>query len=149
MARFVEPPASGGLRIPVFFTPDRGDDLPPGLDSGEGLDLEASEHTLVVVLADARMARVVHDGTGKAWRAFIEQTIAKAPIGSSPHHVVPVALDERAFDLSERQHFLPATLKPQEGSQDASDRKACRDLAAHRREGDPAPARGEDLPDQA
>ena len=27
MRRFVEPPASGGLRIPVFFTPDRGDDL--------------------------------------------------------------------------------------------------------------------------
>lgn len=39
MRRFVEPPASGGLRIPVFFTPDRGDDLPPALDTEEGLKL--------------------------------------------------------------------------------------------------------------
>lgn len=123
MVRFVEPPASGGLRIPVFFTPDRGDDLPPRVGPEEGLDLDAAEHTLVVVLADARMARVVHGGTGKAWKAFIERTIAKAPLGSSPHHVLPVALDNRGFDLSERRHFLPATLKAQEGSQDISDRR--------------------------
>ena len=31
MQRFVEPPASGGLRIPVFFTPDLGNHLPPEL----------------------------------------------------------------------------------------------------------------------
>ncbi|MGH8564902.1 MAG: hypothetical protein ACREXW_12790 [Gammaproteobacteria bacterium] len=41
MRRFVEPPASGGLRIPVFFTPDRGDDLPPELGKEGGLSLDA------------------------------------------------------------------------------------------------------------
>ena len=52
MHRFVEPPASGGLRIPVFFTPDRGDDLPPQLNATEGLNLDAAKHTIVVILAD-------------------------------------------------------------------------------------------------
>lgn len=63
MLRFVDPPASGGLRLPVFFTPDRGEELPPVWDD-DGVNLDAATHTLVVVLSDARMARFVDDGTG-------------------------------------------------------------------------------------
>lgn len=44
MRRFVEPPASGGLRIPVFFTPDRGDDLPPPLEAEGGISLDGAVH---------------------------------------------------------------------------------------------------------
>src|SRR5215469_14238415 len=71
MGRFVEPPASGGLRIPVFFTPERGDDLPPRIGERDGIDVDRAQHTLIVILADARMARVVEGGTGVAWRDFI------------------------------------------------------------------------------
>ncbi|MGQ0593947.1 MAG: hypothetical protein ACT4QB_15280 [Gammaproteobacteria bacterium] len=75
MRRFVEPPASGGLRIPVFFTPDRGDDLPPELNTEGGLNLDAAEHTSVVVLGDERMLRTVPNGTGDAWVAFVRRAI--------------------------------------------------------------------------
>ena len=46
MRRFVEPPGSGGLRIPVFFTPDRGDDLPPRFELGRrpGSRCGSSQH---------------------------------------------------------------------------------------------------------
>jgi hypothetical protein len=87
MRRFVEPPASGGLRIPVFFTPDRGDDRPPELDPEGGLNLDAAEHTIVVVLADERMLRTVPNGTGDAWIAFVRRGIELAPLDASPHHV--------------------------------------------------------------
>ena len=73
MRRIVEPPASGGLRIPVFFTPDRGDDLPPELDPEGGLNLDAAEHTIVVLLGDERMLRTVAGGTGDAWVAFVRR----------------------------------------------------------------------------
>jgi hypothetical protein len=59
MRRFVDPPASGGLRVPVLFTPDRGDGLPPDWDGNDGVRLETALHTLVVVLVDARMAQRV------------------------------------------------------------------------------------------
>ena len=69
MRRFVEPPASGGLRLPVWLTPDRGDGLPLAWDGDDGINLDAAVHTLVVVLADARMARRVtlqdERGTGR------------------------------------------------------------------------------------
>ncbi|MGH8590810.1 MAG: hypothetical protein ACREXX_16230, partial [Gammaproteobacteria bacterium] len=56
MRRFVEPPASGGLRIPVFFTPDRGDDLPPKINTEVGLNLDAAQHTIVVVGDKSRLS---------------------------------------------------------------------------------------------
>lgn len=117
MRRFVEPPASGGLRIPVFFTPDRGDDRPPELDPEGGLNLDAAEHTIVVVLADERMLRTVPSGTGDAWVAFVRRAIELTPLDASPHHVLPVALEPEGFRLSDGLHVLPATLpdgsKPQ------------------------------------
>jgi len=60
MRRFVEPPASGGLRIPVFFTPDRGDDLPPPLEAESGIYLDAAQHSILVILGDQRMVRTAH-----------------------------------------------------------------------------------------
>ncbi|MCP4043413.1 MAG: TIR domain-containing protein [Gammaproteobacteria bacterium] len=109
MAHFVEPPASGGLRLPVMFTPNRNDGLPPPLEGRDRLDLNGAEHSLVVVLADARMARTQGPGaTGDAWKTFLGEVIESAPLGASPHHVLPVALDENAFSLSQAQHILPA-----------------------------------------
>ena len=80
MQRFVEPPASGGLRIPVFFTPERGNDLPPELDGEDKLDLEAAQHSIVVMLVDQRMLRTVPDGTGKEWTSFAQQALALTPL---------------------------------------------------------------------
>jgi hypothetical protein len=110
MHRFVEPPASGGLRVPVFFTPDRGDDLPPALNAPDGLDLDAAQHSIVVVLADERMLRTVPNGTGDAWVAFVKRAIELTPPGSSPHHVLPVVLDAEGLRVSSTVHVISATL---------------------------------------
>jgi hypothetical protein len=118
MRRFVEPPASGGLRIPVFFTPDRGDDLPPELNI-----LEAAQHTLVVVLADARMLQTVPTGTGDAWIDFVQRAIAMAPLDDSAHHILPVALEPEGFQLSGSQHVLPATLSEEGDPAEALERQ--------------------------
>ena len=123
MHRFVEPPASGGLRIPVFFTPDRGDDLPPTLSSTGDIRLAAAQHTIVVVLGDERMLRTLPNGTGDAWIEFVKGAIALAPLDSSPHHVLPVALDQEGFRLGDAIHILPATLATGVSASDAKDRR--------------------------
>ncbi len=123
MHRFVEPPASGGLRIPVFFMPDRGDDLPPTLTGAGGIRLNAAQHTIIVVLADERMVRTVPKGTGDAWIAFVKDAIARTPLDSSPHHVLPVALDQEGFGLSDAIHILPAMLATGVSASDARDRR--------------------------
>jgi len=111
MARFVEPPASGGLRIPVSFTPDRGDFLPPPLQGREALDLDAAEHSLVVLLADGRMVRTQGpDATGEAWIQFADKLFGLAPLGSSAHHVLPVALDQSGLTLAGGRHAIPALI---------------------------------------
>lgn len=111
MSRFVEPPASGGLRIPVFFCPDKGDDQPPELNVDGGLNLDAAQHTIVAVLADARMLRTVSSGTGDAWKSFVRHAIKLTPLNESPHHVLPIAIESEGFQLSDSLHILPATLK--------------------------------------
>lgn len=108
--RFVEPPASGGLRVPVFFTPDTGDGLPPSLGDPDGLDLDAYEHSLVVVLADATMLRTVPTGTGNEWKQFVTRLRDVTPLDESPHHVLPVALDEFGFQIGGMGHVLPAAV---------------------------------------
>ena len=81
------------------------------------MNLDAAEHTIVVVLADERMLRTVPNGTGDAWIAFVRRGIELAPLDASPHHVLPVALEPEGFRLSDTLHVLPATLadgsKPQ------------------------------------
>ena len=108
MQRFVEPPASGGLRIPVFFTPDNGNDLPPPLTGENSLALDAAQHTIVVVLADERMLRTVPSGTGDEWEAFVRQAIDLTPLDMSPHHVLPVVLEQEGFGICEAEHVLSA-----------------------------------------
>jgi hypothetical protein len=123
MRRFVEPPASGGLRIPVFLTPDRGDDLPPELNTEHGLSLDAAQHTIIVVLADERMMRTVPFGTGDAWRTFVRQALVQTPLDASPHHVLPVALEAAGFQVTERQHMLHAMLQGNMMAQEAAQRR--------------------------
>lgn len=122
MTRFVEPPASGGLRIPVFFCPDKGDDLPPKLNVDGGLILGAAQHTIVAVLADARMLRTVPSGTGDAWKSFVKDAINLTPLNVSPHHVLSIAIEPEGFQLSDSLHILPATLK-EEVTQAEKDRR--------------------------
>ena len=122
MHRFVEPPASGGLRIPVFFTPDRGDDLPPTLGK-EGMNLDAAQHTIVVILADERMMRTIQVGTGAAWRGFAQQAVAQSPLNASAHHVLPIALEQEGFAVGDGLHVLSAMLKGGASDQAAIDRR--------------------------
>jgi hypothetical protein len=126
MRRFVDPPATGGLRLPVHFTPDRGDGLPPQWDSPEGLRLDDALHTLVVVLVDVRMAQRVsfqgEHGTGRQWQQFLSEGAARAPVGKSPHHVFAVAIakardpkdrdEDSCFALGESRHMLPVKKEP-------------------------------------
>ena len=123
MHRFVEPPASGGLRIPVFFTPDRGDDLPPQLNATEGLNLDAAKHTIVVILADERMMRTIPTGTGAVWRAFAQTAIDQAPLDSSPHHVLPVALDAGGYQICGAHHVIGASLAADLPAEEVEERR--------------------------
>lgn len=123
MVRLVQPPASGGLRLPVFFTPDRGDDRPPKLTGDDALNLEAAKHTIVVVLADATMLRTVPSGTGQEWKDFVRNVRALAPIDASPHHLLPVALDRGGFGINEECHVLPALLDTSLEEQPAKERQ--------------------------
>ena len=92
--------------MPVFFTPDRGDDLPPAWNAEGGLYLDEAEHTIVVVLSDSRMTRTVKGGTGKAWKAFLDEGVKLAPYGASDHQVFGVAVGDRGFGLSDDRHML-------------------------------------------
>lgn len=130
MHRFVEPPASGGLRVPVRFTPERGDDLPPQLDDPDGIKLDDAEHCIIVVLADKRMTRTAGGGTGKAWSEFTAAAMGAAPIGTSPHHVLPVALDEAGFGISAERHVLGA-LADGSVEADAADEARLSEISLH------------------
>lgn len=124
MRRFVEPPVSGGLRIPVFFTPDNGSDLPPQLVGSNCLDLDAAQHTIIVVLADDIMLRTIRAGTGNEWTAFAKQAIELAPLDMSNHHILPVALELAGFGISDVVHVLPALVKDAESTTAQSRRLA-------------------------
>jgi hypothetical protein len=130
MQHFVEPPGSGGLRIPVFFVPDMGDDLPPTFDKECGLNLDVAQHSLVVVLADERMVRTVHNGTGNAWIEFVRQALALTPHNESPHHVLPVALEREGFCVSDTHHILPAILVAEMQENEATNRRLA-DISFH------------------
>ncbi len=107
MQRFVEPPASGGLRMPVFFTPDQGDHLPPKM--GEQLDLEAAEHTLVVLLADWDMIQEVESpNTAKDWKIFAQHLGEQVTLEHSPHHSFGIAIDRDGFGITEQYHVVSA-----------------------------------------
>ena len=109
MPRFMEPPATGGLRLPVFFTPDRGDGLPPAWGSDQEIDLNASEHTIVLIIADSVMVRQFNEQTSavfKAWKSFFDLGIEQAAPGAGPHYVFAVAIDEDGFKIADREHMV-------------------------------------------
>ena len=113
MQRFVAPPVSGGIRIPVFFTPNDGANLPPALGAEDGLSLDAAEHTLVVIVGDQRMVQTIRQGTGKAWIEFAARLRELTPLDQSPHHLLVIALEPAAFQLSPEELALSAFLDPQ------------------------------------
>lgn len=113
LPHFVAPPVCGGIRIPVFFTPINVETLPPALDVQDGLCLDAAEHTLVVIVGDQRMVQTIRQGTGRAWIKFAERLRALTPLDQSPHHLLVIALDPAAFQLSPEDLALSAFLNPQ------------------------------------
>ncbi|MFA6015669.1 MAG: TIR domain-containing protein [Gallionellaceae bacterium] len=130
MRHFVARPASGGLRVPVYFIPDMGDDLPPALDKERGLNLDVAQHSLVVILADERMVRTVHNGTGNDWIDFVRQALEQTPLNESPHHVLPVALEQEGFHVSDTRHILPAILVATMETSEATNRRLA-DISFH------------------
>ncbi len=113
---------AAGLRIPVTYGPDLGDGLPP-----KTIDMDAAVHTLVVVLVDRRMARRVKDSTADAWGNFLVNALADAPQGASTHHVLPVGLDDRAFELDDRldkSSFVRLDIIPAEDREQRADELA-------------------------
>lgn len=118
MDHFVEPPTSGGLRVPVLFTPDRGDGLPPMLDGDERLDLKTAQNTIVVFLADQTMVRAFGpEARGKEWKLFHDQlkqleTERGGPAAETGRlHVFVVSLDDVGFQLSPTRHVVSGQLR--------------------------------------
>ena len=108
--RFVEPPLSGGLRVPILFTPDLSDGLPP--DPATLVNGDA-DRTLVIILSDAVMMRRVEGGTGDDWSEFYDVLVRQASSKSDELDVLPFALDERGFDLTHDRHMIGASLSNQ------------------------------------
>ncbi|GAA5506170.1 TIR domain-containing protein [Novipirellula caenicola] len=104
--KFLAAPAVRGLRVPIFLTPDRRDGLPPRLapdpaipNDPDWLDLDAAEHSVVVVIADARMNRRVGGGTGNQWAAFAKELVNRHD--PRRHAVLLVSLDDQGVQLDE------------------------------------------------
>ncbi len=116
MQRFMDPPASGGLRVPVWMTPDRGDGLPPQWDRDVRLD--AAQHTVVVVLADSVSMQTVAGGPGLAWQAFYREGVARAPVGKSPHYMIGLAVGSNGLRLSNEHDVLSVGEPPWEDEVD-------------------------------
>ena len=113
MKRFVDPPASGGLRLPVFFTPFNADGKPPAWDSENGIQLNSAAHTLVVVLSDSRMTRLVDDGTGALWATFLEEGIGFANASSGRHFVFGIAVGGGGYSISDERHMVGVSVAPE------------------------------------
>lgn len=118
MRRFMDPPASGGLRVPVLMTPDTGDGSPPEWDTDDGVRLDAAEHTVVVVLSDSVMAQTVAGGTRAKWKAFLDAGARRAPVGESQHYVFGVAVGGDGFRLEDTRHMLSVDEPPWEDDDD-------------------------------
>jgi hypothetical protein len=89
------------LRVPIYFLEEDGSSLP------RPVDLDRADHTLAVLLLDGRMTDRRRGEKG-AWAMWARDLAASAPPGGR-HHVMPVALDSAAFELSPElgeRHFL-------------------------------------------
>jgi hypothetical protein len=69
------------------------------------------------------MVRTIPDGTGQAWIDFVQKVLARSALDESPHHLLPVALDRRGFDVGDRQHILPALLAEDLSEQEAAQQR--------------------------
>ena len=90
-------PLGDGPRIPMRYGPRRADGGPPAVDL-------SAEREIVVVLVDGRMARRALSKDrpiADAWAALVASLMRDhPPAGTSPHRVLPVALDAGALGLS-------------------------------------------------
>lgn len=103
-----------GLRIPVAFGPCAPDGGPP-----PSLETHRFGHTLAIVLIDHYMTQRVFGGAGVAWGQFVYELLDAH--GQQGLSVLPVALDESAFDLDERfarQSFIRLDLHQDAGDRD-------------------------------
>jgi hypothetical protein len=94
-------PGLQGLRVPVYLGAEDGTHRPGAVD------LDSADHTLVVLLVDSWMTDQTA-GQGAAWAELARDLCAAHPPGGQ-HHVLPVALDESAFELDPElaeRHFL-------------------------------------------
>lgn len=112
--RFVEEPIGGGLRLPVSFTPRRDDGAPPMIGGLGGIDLDAAQHSVVVVFADERMLRTIPDGSGNKWKEFVESIRKAIVVGESPHHLLCIALDTEGFSINDAVHIIAARNNPKD-----------------------------------
>ncbi|MEO6594287.1 MAG: TIR domain-containing protein [Planctomycetota bacterium] len=94
-AELTSAPSFPGPRIPVLYAQNDGSERPPPLES---LRFGESNHTLVCLLADDRMARTVAGGAGRAWGDFAK-TLLRSAQRRRGVAVLPVALDGGAFHL--------------------------------------------------
>jgi hypothetical protein len=109
LERFVEPPATIGLRIPTFFGPDNGDRLPPPMTGAQSVDLDVAEHTIVVLLSDITMVRQVEpNDTGDEWRACAKTFTDRVDASNGRHEFFAAALDSAGFGISEDRNIVKA-----------------------------------------
>jgi SLOG-like protein/TIR domain-containing protein len=127
MDRFVEAPISGGLRIPVRFTPDRDDGSPPTLGGEERLDLDAAQDTIVVFLADQTLVQAARPSDrGRQWQLFHDQLkqLERQPRETAAEttrlHVFVVSLDDFGFQLSPDRHAVSGKLQSEPVADDGS-----------------------------
>jgi hypothetical protein len=110
LSRFMEPPASGCLRVPVFFTPRHGRrpaaETVPGTVAGPGRG--RAQH-------GGRAHRRPHGAGGsRRYREGLADLHSGAyrrrPPRHQPPHLLPVALDPKGFELSGVHHSILALL---------------------------------------
>jgi hypothetical protein len=91
-------PMGDGPRIPVRYGPKQTDGGPP-----PKIELDA-EREIIVILVDKRMARRARESdraVADKWGQLVGDLLgAHPPTGTSPHRVLPVALDPAALQLA-------------------------------------------------
>ncbi|MDZ4849720.1 MAG: TIR domain-containing protein [Pirellulaceae bacterium] len=109
LQRFVEPPASIGLRIPTFFGPDNGDRLPPPTSGSQSINLDVAEHTIVVLLSDATMVRQVSSNDmGELWKECAREFSQAVDASGGRHEFFAAAVDSPGFGISEERNIVRA-----------------------------------------
>jgi hypothetical protein len=94
---FSAAPTGEGPRIPVRYGPQCADGAPPDVKI-------SADHEILVILVDERMARRARQADGPIadqWGKLVSGLVRDhGPNSSSPHRVLPVALDNAAVTLT-------------------------------------------------